>query len=363
MFIEVHLIQNFAPSNLNRDDTNNPKDCVFGGVRRARISSQCFKRAIRLDTHFEKLTQVPTSYRTRLMADEIRKALLEKKVDENLANEKSEIFAKHYSSKKAKIEERKTAVMLFVSKFEIGEIAEKLLELEKEDQIKAYSEEFAKNVPNRPGAPDIALFGRMLADRPETNVDAACQVAHAISTHSVSMDIDFFTALDDLQTDDVTGAGMMGVMGFNSACFYRYACIDFEKLCENLNGDVALAKRTVEGFLVSSIFAIPTGKQNSYAAHNLPSFVMVNMRENGECWSLANAFEKPVNQLTKKGLVQESVQALDNYWAKMTKFYGNPGNPVVACIADENSLNSLKDYQVDTLQELVEEVIQKLPKE
>jgi len=363
MIIEVHFIQNFAPSNLNRDDTNNPKDCVFGGVRRARISSQCLKRAIRFEPHFAEVSGVPISQRTRLMAGEIKSKLEESGVPFEKAMNKAEEFAKHYSSKKAKIDGDKTNVMLFISSSEIKAISENLMVLEGEETIKKFAEDFAKGNTNRPGAPDIAMFGRMLADRPETNVDAACQVAHAISTHSVAMDLDFFTAVDDLLKEGETGAGMMGVVGFNSACFYRYATIDVSQLIKNLKGDATLAHRTVAAFLHASAHAIPSGKQNSFAAHNPPSFLMAVIREDGQCWSLANAFEKPVTAYGKESLLQASINALDAYWGRMNTFFGGQAKVVTALLNDDVNLEALQNTRVATFPVWVEAVTSQLPQE
>ncbi len=364
MFIEIHLIQNFAPSNLNRDDTNNPKDCEFGGVRRARISSQCLKRAIRWDDSFARTTGVSVSQRTVRIASELKKGLQQQGQSEENAQKLAEEFARNYSSKKAALDEGKTNVLLFLSQEEIKEIVLHLVEIvDKPDEIKKYAEDFAKSTKKRPAAPDIALFGRMLADRPETNVDAACQVAHAISTHAVNMDIDFFTAVDDLLPEGETGAGMMGVTGFNSACFYRYACIDFDLLKANLNGDAALARRTVEGFLRASVHAVPTGKQNSFGAQNPPSFLLAVVRSDGQCWSLANAFEKPVHPNAKNSLVQGSIAALDAYWKKLIDFYGGAVTPVVACLDGAEALDSLKAAQVASLEEWVHGAVAALPQE
>ncbi len=363
MFIEIHLIQNFAPSNLNRDDTNNPKDCEFGGVRRARISSQCIKRAIRQDPNFKQGTGVPASKRTVRIVEDLVKGLVATGKSGEEARKIAEEFTKNYSSKKGTaLDKSQTNVLLFLSQQEIDEIVTRLQEIgDQPAELKKYAENFAKGNKERPGAPDIALFGRMLADRPETNVDAACQVAHAISTHSVNMDIDFFTAVDDLLPSGETGAGMMGVTGFNSACFYRYACIDYDQLLANLNGDTAMARRTVAAFLHSSVHAVPTGKQNSFAAQNPPSFLMAVVREDGQCWSLANAFEKPVHASSRKSLVQASVEALDAYWKKLTDFYGGSAKPVVACLDGEEALDSLKDAQVETLSQWTEAVVSALP--
>jgi CRISPR system Cascade subunit CasC len=364
MFVEVHLIQNFAPSNLNRDDTNNPKDCEFGGVRRARISSQCIKRAIRQDSHFEQCTGVPASKRTVRIVEALAKGLAAAGKSEEEARKLAEEFARNYSSKKGTaLDKGQTGVLLFLSQQEIDAIAAHLLEIgDQPAEVKKFAEGFAKGNKERPGAPDIAMFGRMLADRPETNVDAACQVAHAISTHSVNMDIDFFTAVDDLLPSGETGAGMMGVTGFNSACFYRYACINFDLLLNNLNGDVEMARRTVEAFLRASVHAVPTGKQNSFAAQNPPSFLMAVVRDDSQCWSLANAFEKPVYS-GGKGLVETSVKALDAYWGKLTGFYGGAAKPVVAYLGGDEDLNTLKSSTVDSLDLWAKTVLSALPKE
>src|SRR5690606_30773078 len=155
-------------------------------------------------------------------------------------------------------------------------------------------------------AVDLALFGRMLADLPDRNVDAACQVAHAISTHRVSAEFDYYTAVDDLKPDDTSGADMIGTVEFNSACYYRYANIDLRQLVKNLKGeaeevDAELAEAAVRAFLIASRDAIPTGKQNSFAARNAPSFFLAVVRDRG-AWSLANAFVAPVNGQQEGGL-------------------------------------------------------------
>jgi len=313
---------------------------------------------------FARATGVSVSQRTVRIVDELKRNLQNQGKSEEEALKLAEEFAKNYSSKKGALENGKTNVLLFLSQEEIAEIVKRLIEIgNKSEEIKKFAEDFAKTTKNRPAAPDIALFGRMLADRPETNIDAACQVAHAISTHAVNMDIDFFTAVDDLLPEGETGAGMMGVAGFNSACFYRYACIDYDQLKANLNGDGALAKRTVEGFLRASVHAVPTGKQNSSAAQNPPSFLMVVVRTDGQCWSLANAFEKPVRAGEKYSLLQSSEKALDSYWKKLVDFYGGSANPVVACLDDSEVLENLKSAQVSSLEEWVHKAVEALPEE
>lgn len=335
MFIELHIIQNFPPSNLNRDDTGQPKGTDFGGIPRARISSQALKRSIRYagkdpkdtDTQaksvFERYTQVPLADRTKLIVLELtRRMTAIKKDSKEEITLMARAFANAYAGGMDSNDERKTNVLLYMSDQELEYIASKLIEkwdmllsaLSPETPLDQIAQQFAERTSQRAGeptkairsgnlskeiqarlensgknskgakvianafkkackgdvksftaeemdwagseivrrwdeiqaqmnaepplmpivseliketkgrtsAPDVALFGRMLADKPDTNIDAACQVAHAISTHTVSRnDIDYFTAVDDLQPKEETGAGFLDVEYFNSACFYR----------------------------------------------------------------------------------------------------------------------------------------------
>jgi CRISPR system Cascade subunit CasC len=372
MFIEMHTIQSFAPANLNRDDTNNPKDCEFGGVRRARISSQCIKRAIRTCPEFERATQVKSGERSRRMiAERLQPALVEAGKGEEEAKQVLAAFVPSYLSKLDKDGER-TAVLLYLSQEEIDTIRDVLLSqwdallLGDKKAMDGIARELSKRFSSHSSAPDIALFGRMLAERPELNLEAACQVAHAISTHRVTMEMDFFTAVDDLQESAEPGAGMMGFTGYNSACFYRYARIDWEQLVRNLSGDAALAARAVEGFLRASVMAVPTGKQNSFAAQNPPSFLLGVVRKDGMSWSLANAFERPVRARGDSGLVQPSVEALSAYWERLTQVYGRGNTDMtVAALALEGDLElgPLARHKVETLEEWVKAVLAPLPSE
>ena len=156
----------------------------------------------------------------------------------------------------------------------------------------------------------MALFGRMLADMPEKNQNAACQVAHAISTHSVEREFDFYTAVDDLKPEDTAGADMMGTVEFNSACFYRYAVVDWEKLVANLQDDTELATKGLRAFLEGFVVAEPTGKQNTFAAHNPPEFVAVSVRRNTAPRNLANAFETAVRVKKDESLTRKSAEEL-----------------------------------------------------
>jgi CRISPR system Cascade subunit CasC len=170
---------------------------------------------------------------------------------------------------------------------------------------------------------DVALFGRMIADKPDWNVDAACQVAQAISTNRVQMDFDFFTAVDDLKPKDTAGSDMMGTVQFNSSCFYRYAVLDVESLRRNLEGDDALLRRAIRAFVQGFVSAIPTGKQNSMAAHNFPSYALAIIRSAGQPLSLANAFLKPARPRGDDvDLVDDSIHKLESYGTRLKDVLG-----------------------------------------
>jgi len=361
MFIELHLLQNFAPANLNRDDTGTPKDCIFGGVRRARISSQCLKRAMRETPVFAQTTQLENGARTKnLIQEKLRKGL---PAEQAAAPEAEVILTKLVEGLFSKMDKAKTAVLLYVSPQEVKSICEavvnnwsKLSDAKQRDGTLAQLvKELNKQFKDRTSAPDIALFGRMLAEHPELNIDAACQVAHAISTHRISMEMDFYTAVDDLSQDDTSGAGMMGFTGYDSACFYRYARLDVEQLQKNLRSVDDVTARTVEGFLRATIAAVPTGKQNSFAAHNPPSLIMAVVRKNSMGWSLANAFERPISVDRNGGYVAASARSLDEYWQRLCTVYGDTSvaNIAVLPLDADLPLSHLNDKQVHNLDALI----------
>jgi len=369
MYIEVHLLQNFAPSNLNRDDTGNPKDCEFGGARRARISSQCLKRAIRMTPAFADTVGVPPAERTKRFVGKLTKMLTDAGKPEDLAAVIAGDFLAAFASKLDSKDPTLTAVLLYFSQPELQGMGDLLAsnwddlvdDKKRAGVVGNLAKTLVKDYKNRTSAPDIALFGRMLAENPQLNIDAACQVAHALSTHRITMEMDFYTAVDDLRPEDTAGSAMMGFTGYDSACFYRYARLDWDQLLENLDGDVTLARRTVEAFL-RAVEAVPTGKQNTFAAHNPPSFRLAVAREGGFAWSLANAFEKPVRPQGDSGLVSPSVAALEKYWdEQLLSVYGATSVKRVAALAPGLALNAFKP--VANLEEWIAAVIEALPKE
>lgn len=345
MIIELHMLQNFAPSNLNRDDTGTPKNSEFGGHRRARISSQCQKRAVR--TLFARrleelgLTKDDLAERTRLVVDECVKQLVQAGKPEDQART---VVSTLLSGARLKLKDDKTEYLLFLGRREIAALRN--LAMQHWDELasiaaptttpqgtrRSAKKEAAATVPDHikkaliaqfdaGKAIDVALFGRMVADLAEINSDAACQVAHAISTNPVNIEFDYFTAVDDLRPKQEPGAGMIGTVEFNSACYYRYASVDMRQLTQNLHNDEEQAHKALRAFIQAMIEAVPTGKQNYFAAHNPPSLIAVVARESGQ-WNLVNAFAKPVVPKGEQSIIELSIAQLDTYWGGMTTMYG-----------------------------------------
>jgi len=210
--------------------------------------------------------------------------------------------------------------------------------------------------------PDIALFGRMVANAPKFNTIAACQVAHAISTNRMNMEYDYYTALDELKPEDEPGAGMIGLSGFNAPCMYRYLNIDVEQLVKNL-GDKVLASEALASFLSAAIKAIPKGKDKTMPANNPPAFVMVVLRDDG-FWSLTNAFEKPAKYISEsKGLVEHSIEKMIEEWATTCSVMGKPENVSIfyagmkASALPKDTASELGMVPCKSIDELVKSVI------
>jgi len=381
MKIELHLLQNFAPSNLNRDDSGTPKDCELGGFRRARISSQCQKRSVREMFRIEKLVDLDgLGARTKRLALQVADELVAQHGhDRNkalaLAMGAIEGVGLGRSKKGGEGDDAwKTEYLLFVPRRLVGELSALLhkhrelldgLVVEAatvadspnatEDAVpepadgakkgkkpaarkkdskkakhaaeKAYPREVREAVEDllkrARNTVDVALFGRMLADKPIWNVDASCQVAQAISTNRVQMDFDFFTAVDDFKPKETAGSDMMGTVAFNSSCFYRYAVLDVDALRVNLDGGDALLATAVSAFVRAFTTAIPTGKQNSMAAHNPPSYALAVVRGGGQSVSLTNAFLKPAKPRGEDtDLVDDSIEKLEQYVGRMRDVLG-----------------------------------------
>lgn len=300
-FIDIHVLQTVPPSCVNRDDTGSPKTAVYGGTSRARVSSQSWKHAIR--EYFKNDIENSncgsrTKYLPSLVADEIRK--MSSDIDEEKA---IKLGMKALKNAGIKTDEKslQNSALFFISKSQIKALAE--LVLENVEDKKEYQNALKSNP-----AFDIILFGRMVADDPSLNYDAAAQVAHAISTHEVHTEYDYFTAVDDEQKSDNAGAGHLGTIEYNSSTLYRYATLNVTELYKWLQEDTP---EVAADFLKAFVYSMPTGKQNTFANRTLPDMIYVTVRSDQPV-NLSGAFEKAV-RADKKGYASESCERLLSY--------------------------------------------------
>ncbi|WP_253783699.1 type I-E CRISPR-associated protein Cas7/Cse4/CasC [Nocardia amikacinitolerans] len=341
MFVDVHILQTVPPSNINRDDTGSPKTAVYGGVRRARVSSQAWKRATR--TMFRELVDPATlGVRTKrvveLVAERIGTA-----VDDPAAAAAEVIKAagikleKPAAKKKGKEEGavdpvdllEQSKYLLFLSAAQIDRLAQLAIDTA---TTGVSDKAAAKAAANGADSIDVALFGRMVADSADLNVDAAAQVAHALSVHSVNNEFDYFTAVDDRAPEDNAGAGMIGVVEFNSSTLYRYATVNVGQLAKNL-GDSEATVVAVANFLTAFVRSMPTGKQNTFANRTLPDAVVVSVRTDQPV-NLVTAFESPVDALGTARSAGAAKQLLERYRALETAYGTNEATNYVVVAAD-----------------------------
>ena len=255
LFIDVHILQTVPPSNINRDDTGSPKSARFGGVKRARVSSQAWKKATR-DLFPDVLDEGEIGQRTKYAVAMIAESVLGMLPDID-REQAMDVAAKTLAATGISVKENLTGYLLFVAPGQakgLAELAVQSIELGEGIDKKAAKE--ILDIKKRPllNAVDVAMFGRMVADAPDLNVDASVQVAHAIGIGRMEPEFDYFTALDDRSPEDNAGAAMIETTEFTSATMYRYANIDVLHLCENL-GSARVACRGVEAFLRS--FSVP----------------------------------------------------------------------------------------------------------
>ena len=339
LYIDFHVLQTVPPSCVNRDDTGSPKTAVYGGMTRARVSSQAWKHAMRemfkemlpKEQMGERTKRIvlmvaraielgqkdlfkeevpPSSTAMRQARDALTKAGLELK--EPKTNKKKSAAKKQDGAEEPDVpSEPNSAVgqddigvdaLFFMSHAQAQALADLVKRGEKDPAT------YKNALAEHPSA-DMALFGRMVADDPTLNYDAAAQVAHAISTHAVQNEFDYFTAVDDLMPEDNAGAGHLGTVEFNSATLYRYATVNAVELCKHLGAEET--PRVVRAFAEAFVRAMPTGKQNTFANRTLPDAVIVTIREDQPV-NLCGAFEKVI-PASAEGFVERSKRALADY--------------------------------------------------
>lgn len=316
--LELHILQSVPVACLNRDDLNSPKTAIFGGVQRARVSSQSWKRAIRelakeMDPdHFK-------GERTRLIYQPLHDALITLGLTEGDSDDGAKKIADQLAKLDSKPSDKvKVTTLYFMSPLEIKTLAKTYVETR--DAKKALKAVDAHSIKD---AADISLFGRMVANDHSLTVEAASMFSHALSVHKVDNEIDFFSAVDDLQGQEESGAGMTSTLEFNSATYYRFAALNLDMLADNAHlGAMTLEERksVVRVFVESTIKAIPGARKNSMHGHTLPIHVLAIIREKGHPIQLVNAFENPIR--SSQGYGKKAVEMLVAEYENTKKTWG-----------------------------------------
>ena len=355
--IEYHILQNFPVSCLNRDDVGSPKTASVGGVTRARVSSQCWKRAVRIAM---RDLGVKLGIRTKHVADLIQEKCVEKGCEAESAKKVSEKIAEQITKD----------TLHFISESEVDALAEyakevikKAVDLNDRQQNNEFEREIKTRHKNyfKPAIDgiDIALFGRMVAQAAGLNIEAACSFSHAISTHKVSNEVDFFTALDDYKPEERTDAGSshLGTLEFNSATYYRYVSLDLGQLAQTLQTqDRTIINQAVENFTKALYVAVPSARQSTMAGNNFWDYAVVYVRKGQR---LQASFEEPVRADYQRGggYLQPSITTLKNWLESKEKISGSLFQKIKQYeLGDNTSISS-----IDQLIEELKKVIEKYP--
>ena len=315
-FIQLHLLTSYPPANLNRDDLGKPKTAFMGGAERLRVSSQSLKRHWRTSDLFQEALAGNLGIRTKRLGLEVMQRLLDGGVAEGKAKDWAGKIADVFGKlEKDSVELSQLAHISPEERQAVDTLTDALIE-----EKRAPKDEELNLLRKNPSAADIGLFGRMLADDPAFNVEAACQVAHAITVHPVVIEDDYFTAVDDLNSgDEDRGAAHIGETGFAAGLFYSYVCINRDQLIDNLRGDAELADKAIAALAEAAIKVSPTGKQNSFGSRAYASYVMAE-KGTQQPRSLSVAFLKPVQG---RDQAAEAIAGLEEQARRFDQVYGD----------------------------------------
>lgn len=345
LFLDIHAIQTVPPANINRDDTGSPKTAQYGGVTRARVSSQSWKRAIR--KYFNENGDLENvGIRSLEIVKYVANKIIEKDGSINLEDAMT-MADKTINAAKISTKDQKAKALFFLSDKQAEKFAQASID-------KVTDKKQLEAILNDDISIDIALFGRMVADNTILNEDASSQVAHAISTHAIQSEFDFFTAVDDLAPEDNAGAGMLGTVEYNSSTLYRYANIalhDFYMQLTDKEETINATKLFVKSFVES----MPTGKINTFANQTLPQAIVVSLRSDRPL-NMVSAFEEPIK--SDNGYVGKSIEKLFAEYTKYDKILDKPIFTAYLILGDTevNEIGKSEASLNDLLEDLGKEI-------
>jgi len=353
-FIQLHLLTSYPPANLNRDDLGRPKTAIMGGAKRLRVSSQSLKRTWRTSALFEEAVDGHRGTRTKRLGKQVFDRMKDADADDKIAGASAEkiaeVFGKLRKVEKGKKHEYEIEQLVHVGPEELTAL-EALADKLSAEKREPTDDELKDLLARRPTAVDVALFGRMLAAAPSYNVEAACQVAHAITVHAAEVEDDYFTAVDDLNTgDEDRGAAHIGEAGFAAGLFYLYLCIDRDLLVENLQGNADLADRAISALVESAVKVSPKGKQNSFGSRAHASYLLAEKGDQ-QPRSLSASFLQPVNG---EGQAIKAISKLERQAQAFDDAYGAGADSRFVLSAEPDYVKPVLkgDVQTGNLQDL-----------
>jgi len=311
--IEFHILQSFPVTCLNRDDVGSPKTAVVGGVTRARVSSQAWKRQVRLSLRdFGVSIAVRTKHIQDVIAEGCTRLGAEQEKALEVGKYISDILSKDTLHFFSVTEAEALAGYAQLHEFDTSSMDAK-------EVLKEHNMALKGGFKHVDGL-DIALFGRMAAQAPILNVEASASFSHAISTHRIANEIDFFTALDDYRSEEnvETGSSHMGSLEFNSATYYRYISLDLGQLVQSLGDDTEI-DTAVSAFIKALYVAVPSARQTTQSGSNLWDYARVYVRKGQR---IQASFDEPV-KAKGEGYLKPSIEALSSFLEKKEQLSGS----------------------------------------
>lgn len=356
--IDIHALQNIPPSCLNRDSTNAPKTCQYGGVRRMRVSSQSWKKAMR-DYAVEHFNADDYGVRTKNVVDVIANEIL--KLDEWHGTKKdaAKLVRKaivdsgaglDFEKKNKGVESDKLSALFFLGHEQARRFAVDTIKPDDDFDEEHTRAKALYHDLNGGNSIDVASFGRMLASKPDLNVEAAMSVQHAIGVSPVQVEYDYYTAVDDHSLEDHAGSAMMGDIQFDSGVVYRYANINIPTLEDNLDHNEVMVRKAIREMIDAFIYSIPSGKQHSFAGETLPDTIIVEVHD-GRQRSLVGAFEEPVEN--EHGILSDARVKLKDYLESIDGIYGFNGTRYALTMGDVEFQNCSQTSNVNDLEDKV----------
>lgn len=359
--IEYHILQSFPVSCLNRDDNGSPKTAVIGGATRARVSSQSWKRQVRLKMkELGSKNALRTKHLYSMIMDMAEKEGFNEHYFNNLdasnVKEEDKSYNKFTNIVKRVCNAVGKDTLVFITNTEVeafwgyikdvkfGLDADIMKDIDK--KIEKQVQNISKSVLNlATDGIDIALFGRMIAQSAEISIDSSVSFAHAISTHKVISDLDYFTALDDVENK----TSHIGISEFNSATYYRYVCLNVGELFEKIGEEVLF--ETIENFTKALYIAVPSGKQTTMTGFNPWDYARIVIKTGQP---LQCSFDTPIKSKSD-GYLSPSIEAMNDFLNKKEFLAGSLLNKI-----DEIVLSNDGDKNIDDVASLINDSVKKI---